>query len=37
MGNMDADTMYNGSAHPVTDPLGLRPGQVLDQELFPFV
>lgn len=34
---MDADTIYNGNAHPVTDPLGLKPGQALDQELFPQV
>lgn len=34
---MDADTIYNGSGHPVTDPLHLQVGQPLDGELFPLI
>jgi phytanoyl-CoA hydroxylase len=34
---MDADTTYNGNAHVVTDPLGLKPGEPLAGELFPQV
>jgi phytanoyl-CoA hydroxylase len=34
---IDADTLYVGKPHPVTDPLDLRAGQRLDGELFPSV
>jgi phytanoyl-CoA hydroxylase len=34
---MDGDTIYDGKAHPVTDPLGLKAGQALEGELFPLV
>lgn len=34
---VDAETVYDGSAHPVTDQLGLEPGGPLDHELFPRV
>jgi ectoine hydroxylase-related dioxygenase (phytanoyl-CoA dioxygenase family) len=34
---MDADTTFNGQAHVVTDPLNLKVGQVLDQDLFPLL
>lgn len=34
---IDADTVYNGAPHPVTDGLGLQIGQRLDHELFPAV
>jgi hypothetical protein len=32
---MDEATTYDGGAHPVTDPLGLTPGDRLDGETFP--
>lgn len=32
---MDADTMFNGSRHVITDPLQLKVGDPLDGELFP--
>lgn len=32
---MDAATVYSGALHPVTEPLGLAPGDPLDGELFP--
>jgi phytanoyl-CoA hydroxylase len=32
---MPANTLYNGSPHPVTDPLHLSVGDPLDGELFP--
>jgi hypothetical protein len=32
---MDEATTYSGTAHPVTDPLGLAPGDRLDGETFP--
>jgi ectoine hydroxylase-related dioxygenase (phytanoyl-CoA dioxygenase family) len=31
----DADTVYTGARHVVTDPAGLEPGRPLDGELFP--
>jgi len=34
---MDAETTYTGAKHVITDPLGLRPGDRLDGELFPLV
>lgn len=34
---MDADTRFNGSRHPVTEPLNLEVDQPLDGELFPLV
>jgi ectoine hydroxylase-related dioxygenase (phytanoyl-CoA dioxygenase family) len=34
---MDARTTYTGTKHVVTDPLGLKAGQVLNGELFPRV
>ncbi len=34
---MDAETRYRQRAHPVTDPLDLREGDVLDGEAFPLV
>ena len=34
---MPADTRFNGKAHVVTDPLGLKAGDMLDGELFPRV
>ncbi len=34
---IDATTTYNGKHHVVTDPLGLRPGDPLEGELFPAV
>jgi len=34
---VDAETVYDGSPHPVTDPLDLRPGAPLEHELFPRV
>ncbi|MGH3736795.1 MAG: phytanoyl-CoA dioxygenase family protein [Micromonosporaceae bacterium] len=34
---MDAETVYNGGRHVVTDPLGLSEGVPLDGELFPRV
>jgi len=34
---MDADTVYTGQPHVVTDPLALSPGQTLEGELFPRV
>jgi phytanoyl-CoA hydroxylase len=34
---MDSDTRYNGNPHPVTDPLHLRVGQPLIDDLFPIV
>ena len=34
---MDADTTFNGNAHVVTDPLKLKIGDPLDNELFPLV
>ena len=33
----DAETVYDGRGHVVTDPLGLKPGQLLDGPLFPLV
>jgi ectoine hydroxylase-related dioxygenase (phytanoyl-CoA dioxygenase family) len=33
---MDADARFTGAEHLVTDPLGLEPRQLLDQEIFPF-
>lgn len=32
---MDRDVTYTGAPHVVTDPLGLKPGDGLDGELFP--
>ena len=32
---MDAETAYSGTSHPVTDPLGLAPGDRLDGPMFP--
>jgi ectoine hydroxylase-related dioxygenase (phytanoyl-CoA dioxygenase family) len=32
---IDAETVYNGAPHPVTDGLGLQVGQTLDTDLFP--
>jgi ectoine hydroxylase-related dioxygenase (phytanoyl-CoA dioxygenase family) len=32
---MDADTVYTGAPHPVTDPLHLEPGAKFDHEAFP--
>ncbi|MGW0364038.1 phytanoyl-CoA dioxygenase family protein [Streptomyces sp. NPDC002990] len=32
---MDADTVYDGRPHPVTDGVGLLPGDRLDGDLFP--
>jgi hypothetical protein len=32
----DADARFTGAEHLVTDPLGLEPRQLLDQEIFPF-
>jgi hypothetical protein len=32
---MDEGTTYTGAPHVVTDPLGLRPGQRMDHEMFP--
>lgn len=34
---MDAETRYDGKRHVVTDPLGLKAGDVLEGELFPSV
>lgn len=34
---MDAATTYTGAKHVVTDPLGLKPGDLLDGEMFPRV
>jgi ectoine hydroxylase-related dioxygenase (phytanoyl-CoA dioxygenase family) len=34
---MAADTRYTGKGHPVTDPLDLTVGEVLDHEIFPRV
>lgn len=34
---MDAETTYRKQGHPVTDPLGLEEGQVLDADIFPRV
>lgn len=34
---IDACTTYNGAKHVVTDPLGFKPGDVLEGELFPVV
>jgi ectoine hydroxylase-related dioxygenase (phytanoyl-CoA dioxygenase family) len=34
---IDAETVYTGARHPVTDPLGLTPGVTLSGELFPRV
>ena len=34
---MDANTTYTGAKHVVTDPLGLKPGDLLDGALFPCV
>jgi len=31
----DAGTVYDGRGHVVTDPLGLKPGELLDGPLFP--
>lgn len=31
----DVSTRYNGKAHLVTDPLGLKRGQILEGEIFP--
>jgi ectoine hydroxylase-related dioxygenase (phytanoyl-CoA dioxygenase family) len=33
----DADTVYSGKRHIVTDPLGLEAGQPLEGDLFPRV
>lgn len=34
---MDAETVYTGARHPVTDPLGLTAGMTLAGEMFPRV
>ena len=34
---MPDDTIYSGAAHIVTDPLGLRPGELLEGDPFPIV
>lgn len=34
---VDAQTTYTGAPHPVTQPLGLASGQLLEGELFPHV
>ena len=34
---MDSTTTYSGASHPVTDPLGLEVGAVLDHEVFPLL
>ncbi|GAA1544016.1 phytanoyl-CoA dioxygenase family protein [Kribbella lupini] len=34
---MDADTVYTGAPHPVTDPLNLKPGTNLNGDDFPSV
>ena len=34
---MDAESTYSGNRHPVTDPLNLTEGQLLDGEMFPHV
>jgi hypothetical protein len=33
----DAETTYKQQPHVVTDPLGLKAGQVLEHEMFPRV
>jgi hypothetical protein len=33
----DADTIYSGKPHIVTDPLGLKTGGSLEGDLFPLV
>lgn len=34
---VDATTVYNGARHVVTDPLQMKPGAILEGELFPLV
>ncbi len=34
---MDEATTYVAKKHPITDPLGLKPGEALDHELFPLL
>ena len=34
---MEADTKFSGKDHVCTKPLGLKPGDALDQDIFPLI